>query len=85
MNLKLETLCKNPDDYDPSSEWKGMPDFESNNIGPYRQIIVSFASEEDIEAFSKLIGQPITPKAKSLWFPAAEIGIYHDKRYVDSK
>jgi len=81
--LRLEHIEVNPPDYDIQDEWKGMPECESSDKGPYRQLIISFASEEDIQAFSKLIEQKITPKTKSLWYPPAEIGRYADKRYID--
>jgi ParB-like chromosome segregation protein Spo0J len=67
---------------DPSAEWKGMPEFEHEDLTAHRKIIVNFASDADVEDFARKIGQPITEKARSIWHPKAEIGHFADKRYV---
>ena len=36
---------------------------------PYSKIIVRFDNEEDLLEFSKLIGQKLTNKTKSIWHP----------------
>lgn len=64
-------------------EWRGMPEYVHGDLTPYRQIIVSFASAEDVAEFGRLVGQRIGPHIRSLWFPVAEIGTYKDKRYID--
>lgn len=63
--------------------WKGMPEYVSHDLTPFKQIIVSFDSREDMEAFSELVGQTITLDTRSIWYPAAEIGRIADKRYID--
>jgi hypothetical protein len=68
-------------DIDPKDEWTGMPEFNQNDLTPHRQIIISLASDEDVLAFSELIGQNITDKTKSLWFPKMENEKAYDKRY----
>jgi len=62
-------------------EWGDMPEFDNEDLRPYRQIIVSFKNEADIEEFKKLINQNITDKTISIWFPATEIRKAKDKRY----
>jgi hypothetical protein len=61
------------DDLDEFSEWKkewqGMPEFIQDDDQPIQQIIVSFKTKEDVQAFSDLVKQKITYKTKSLWFP----------------
>ena len=64
-------------------EWQGMPEFVQEDQSPTKQIIVSFASYDDMRAFGELIGQKLTPNTQSVWYPKAEIGRYADKRYVD--
>ena len=64
-------------------EWIGMPEFIQEDLEPKFQIIVSFESEEDMEEFSKLVSQTITPNTRSIWYPEAEIGRISNKRYVD--
>ena len=66
-------------------EWQDMPEFVQNNIGPARTIYVHFKTREDVEKFSKLMGQPITPLTKSLWYPSPDIFSYMDKRYIDTE
>lgn len=56
-------------------EWKGMPEFELENLQPFKSIIVHFNSREDMEKFSKLIEQNITSMTRSLWYPKAEFDL----------
>lgn len=60
-----------PED-EKDSEWRGMPEFNQPENGAVRQIIVSFGSHEDVDAFAKLVNQNITKKTKSLWYPARD-------------
>jgi hypothetical protein len=64
-------------------EWKDMPEFNQQDLTSYRKLIIHFRNEEDIAIFSKLINQIITPKAKSIWFPAMDNRIASDKMYID--
>ena len=68
-------------DNNVDEEWKGMPEFEQENLNPKKQIIVSFATDADRESFSKLIGQKLTEKTKSIWFPKQEQDIVKDLQY----
>lgn len=63
--------------------WVGMPEFRQEKQEPYSQIIVRFATKEDLEEFSKLINQKLTEKTKSIWHPELERGIHSGKRYVE--
>lgn len=49
--------------------WVAMPEFSQEDMQPAQQIIVSFESRADVEAFQKLIGQKLTENTKSIWFP----------------
>lgn len=66
-----------------TEEWKGMPDFKQEKQRPYSTIIVRFETAEDLEEFSKLIGQKLTNKTKSIWHPQLVRGINSGKKYVD--
>ena len=68
---------------DPDREWAGMPDYENKDKTAHRQIIVSFKTEDDAQAFAKLLKQKITDKTKSLWYPEAEIETMMNKEYAD--
>lgn len=67
------------------NHWKGMPEFVQESAEPIQSVLVHFASVQDRELFSKLIGQKISGKTKSLWYPAAEIVGAMDKEWVDEK
>ncbi len=64
-------------------EWIDMPEFHMEDLSSYRKLFVHFRNEEDVQKFAELIGQTITPKQKSLWFPEMPPRRYADKRYVD--
>lgn len=55
---------------DPSSEWGGMPAFENEDVfGAILTLKVHFASQEDIDAFAKLVEQTVNTKTKYIWYP----------------
>ena len=63
-------------------EWKGMPEFKHEDLTAWKSLIINFASQEDLSAFAKLIGQRLTPNTQSVWYPEAEIGHMVTKRYI---
>tara|TARA_B100001939_G_scaffold128063_1_gene110960 strand:- start:20448 stop:20687 length:240 start_codon:yes stop_codon:yes gene_type:complete len=62
----------------PSEEWKGMPEFDQPKKEPFSMINIRFETEEDLMLFAELVGQKLTPKTKSMWFPYKP----HIKPYV---
>lgn len=74
-------LGLNLDKINPEKEWEGMPEFDNKDLTAHRQLIISFNNDEDIKEFAKIIGQNITEKTKSLWFPKVENTKQFDKRY----
>ena len=50
-------------------EWVGMPEFVQEDKEPLQHIVVNFELWEDVQEFAKLIGQSVTPRTNSLWFP----------------
>ena len=66
---------------DPNREWTGMPEFNQQDLTAYRSLKINFSSQEDVNNFAHLVGQVITDKTRSIWYPAAEIGTIADKRY----
>lgn len=83
-NLLYSTSHPEITDPDPNAQWSGMPQFKQEDKTALRQIIVSFKTAEDVEKFAALIGQGLTNKTRSIWFPKAEIETMMDKRYVDA-
>lgn len=69
------------DEYE--TEWRGMPEFNQPDNGAFRQIIVSFDDQEGVDKFAKLIGQNLTDKTKSLWFPPRPTNKVVDLFYFD--
>jgi hypothetical protein len=51
------------------NEWKNMPEFEMENLASRRKIVVHFRNDADVGLFAKTVGQQISPKQPSLWFP----------------
>jgi hypothetical protein len=49
--------------------WVDMPEFVQESQKPFSQIIIRFETEQDLNDFSALIGQKLTPKTKSIWHP----------------
>ena len=66
---------------DFSDEWENMPEFIQENAEAYRTIKVHFETDRDIDLFSKLIGQKLTDKTKSIWYPPQEKNDTESKRY----
>lgn len=70
-------------DDEKETEWRGMPEFNQPDNGAARQIIVSFNTLEDVDVFAKLVGQNITKKTKSIWFPPREKNNVVDLFYIN--
>lgn len=76
----------NSDDFSIyKEEWKDMPEFTQNRLVPYAQIIFRFSSKEDLENFSELIGQKLTKKTKSAWFPFRSHWGSNNTRWIDEE
>jgi len=54
---------------DVQAHWEGMPEFQQDDQGAFRKVIVNFKTEEDVAAFFRLIGQNDTGKTRSIWYP----------------
>ena len=67
---------------DPDSTWVGMPTCDSEDQTAWGSVKVNFASAEDQKKFAELVGQTLTDKTRSIWYPPAEIGRTADKVYV---
>lgn len=63
--------------------WKGMPSFHSENLEAEKQLIINFRSEEDFFAFAQVLGQQLTPKTRSVWYPPKERDVNILKRWIE--
>lgn len=57
------------DGVDYNEAWKGMPEFEHKDLTSFHSVHVHFSSIDDIRAFADLVGQTVTEKTKSIWYP----------------
>ena len=68
-NLR-EMLNSGVPEITPEEAWQGMPEFEQGDkFGAFLTVAVHFASQEDVDTFAELVGQPINSKMKYIWFP----------------
>ena len=72
MSILDEQLAEfmGPTQKEWEGEWKGMPEFTQDKRGPYSTIIIRCATKKDLEDLSKLLGQKLTARTKSIWHPA---------------
>lgn len=75
------------DDYENNinKEWKDMPEFNMLDKEPIKQLIVSFKNWDDYKLFRELVGQSLSKKTQSIWYPKAEIETYADKMYISNE
>ena len=67
--MEQRKLFPEEEQNDWRKEWVGMPEFIQEERKPYSTIIVRCETKEDLEDFSKIIGQKLTMKTKSIWHP----------------
>jgi hypothetical protein len=79
--LTLINLDIEQGDIDFNAEWEGMPEFDQEDQLSFRNIIIHFDNNEDIKEFAKLLGQIITDKTKSMWYPAKNKNNTKDYNY----
>lgn len=65
------------------AHWKGMPEYVSESIQPYKKLTVNLKTEADMVWFAKVIGQPITTRTKAISIPKTEGEGLIKWRYVD--
>jgi len=69
MNI-FETFALNCKSKSNAQEyWLEMPEFNQQKQEPFAKIIIRVENAEDLYELSKRLGQPLTPKTKSAWFP----------------
>tara|TARA_R100000664_G_scaffold34220_1_gene55219 strand:- start:4452 stop:5096 length:645 start_codon:yes stop_codon:yes gene_type:complete len=78
---ELNSFLFDLDTHDTDAEWVDMPEYINSNQDPEKKIIVNFENSNDIQEFAKLIGQKLTDKTKSIWYPPQEAKTQEDKRY----
>lgn len=64
--------------------WKEMPEFIAENLDPFKRVLVFFANEEEYKSFADLIGQKLTDRTQSIWYPYKGITHRSHLRYISS-
>lgn len=69
--------------------WQGMPEYKSENLKPYRTLLVHFSTPEDVKEFQKVIGQKVMLNQRWIWFPESDarargVGMFAEKQWIDS-
>ena len=82
LGFRDEPLGNFPNANDPVAEWKGMPEFDNENVSG-RTIIMHFKTEEDVQSFARLIGQNISDRTKFIWYPPDERPSRFDNGYAE--
>ena len=59
-------------------EWHGMPPFSTQEAEPVRTVIVHFPTKEDMDEFATTVGQEVTKRTETIWYPGGR----EAKRYV---
>lgn len=78
-----QTTLLSPEQLQPWRwHWRGLPSFSHADKTAAESVLVNFESSADREAFAELIGQTVTERTQSVWYPAADIGRYANKRYI---
>jgi hypothetical protein len=67
---------------DPRNEWDGMPEFTQDAQQSFKRIIVHFTDQAAVDAFARLVGQPVLANTRFIWYPQITIERYADKHYV---
>lgn len=67
MYIKRKRIGENS--VEAFSLYKGMPEYTASDKSPIKQLLVSFDSVEAFLEFKELVGQDITMKTKSIFFP----------------
>ena len=84
MEKKTPSLFGDAYNLEPwKDEWHDMPEFVQGELKPFKEIILRFETQEDVDNFAKLTNQTITPLTKYLWYPEITIERYMDKRYFN--
>lgn len=87
MDKKLKSGLGLSTDYIPKweKEWQDMPEFVSEDLTPFKTILVHFRNKEDMKEFGKLLDQGVGLKTKSVWFPKFAHRKLANLRYADEK
>lgn len=64
-------------------EWKDMPEYQHEDMRPWKSIAVHFRNEEDLIDFARLVDQDLKPSTSNMWHPRLQRISEQDKAVVD--
>lgn len=53
--------------------WENMPEFVQEDVSAFKTISIHFEDTKAVKRFSEVIGQTITDKTKSVWYPKRDL------------
>lgn len=65
------------------SEWEGMPEISQKDLTPFKSVVIHFENENAYKLFQETIGQKLTYKTQSTWFPKVENATFIDKVWTN--
>jgi len=68
---------------DVAGVWTGMPECDNEDQLPKNRLLINFKSDADKLAFAAVLGQTLTEKTKSVWFPPQLAESKAHMRYAD--
>jgi hypothetical protein len=69
---------------DWEKHWQEMPEYNQIRYNEcYCEVILRVRTKEDLDELSKLVGQSLSKKSKSIWYPKLKREVFTNKRYVD--
>jgi hypothetical protein len=66
-------------------DWDDMPEFVQEENEAFAKNTVRLRSQEDLDKFIELMDQNITPKTKSIWYPALDRNRNSLLRWMDEE
>tara|TARA_R110000744_G_scaffold107013_8_gene203449 strand:- start:1308 stop:1574 length:267 start_codon:yes stop_codon:yes gene_type:complete len=63
--------------------WKEMPEFRQEDLTAFKELVVRFENQADLDAFAALLDQKINTETFSVWYPKITIGRMSNKRFND--
>lgn len=66
-------------------DWDNMPEFVQEENEAFAKITVRLRSQEDLDKFIELMDQNVTPKTKSIWYPALDRNRNSLLRWMDEE
>ena len=60
-----------------------MPEFNNEQLDPYKTIKIHFNTKDDYINFAKLLKQNLTKDTRSIWYPELKKETFIDKEYAN--